>query len=82
MSFTASTVRRVLYEGGPARFLYAIGNTPAKAVLPAGDDPLDGPVKLRVRLAAEQQQQQHLKQKQKQKQNQNQQQQQHLGASE
>jgi hypothetical protein len=46
MSFTASTVRRVLYEGGPARFLYAIGNTPARAVLPAGDTPIDGSVKV------------------------------------
>lgn len=46
MSFTASTVRRVFYEGGPARFLYAIGNTPARAVLPAGGEPLDGPIKV------------------------------------
>jgi hypothetical protein len=49
MSFTASTVRRVLYEGGPARFLYAVGNTPARAVLPAGDQPIHGNVKVGAR---------------------------------
>lgn len=46
MSFTASNVRRVLYEGGPAHFLYSIGNTPAHAVLPAGTTTLAETIKV------------------------------------
>eukprot|EP00878_Enallax_costatus_P030805 GHUV01033597.1.p1 GENE.GHUV01033597.1~~GHUV01033597.1.p1 ORF type:complete len:206 (+),score=41.58 GHUV01033597.1:600-1217(+) len=38
MAFTAAVTRRVLYEDNEAGFLYPIGNTLAKAVLPAGQD--------------------------------------------
>ena len=47
MTFTAAVTRRVLYEDNEAGFLYPIGNTPAKAVLPAGQDlPTDCKVNL------------------------------------
>lgn len=52
MSFTATTVRRVLYEGGPSRFLYAIGNTQARPVLPAGQGPWAAPSRVRPAAAA------------------------------